>query len=626
MLAALILLAASPLSAQRPDEVPLYTIEQFMNTTTLFGASFSPDEQWVVVTSDESGVFNAYEIPVSGGEARPLTASTTDAVIALGYFPHDRRVLYSSDQGGNELNHLYVRGLDDAVTDLTPGEDFKARFYGWADDDESFFYGTNQRDQRYFDVYEMSLDTYQSELVYENTEGYEFADISPDESTLVLGKFNTLSDNDLYLLNRSTGELTLITPHEGFVSYEPNGFSLDGSKLYLATNEGSEFAYLAEHDIESGERTIVVQPEWDVMYSELSKQGTYRVIGINNDARTEIRVLRTSNGQLVGLADIPEGDITGVTISDSELIMAFYVSGDRSPANLYTYSFETGEVNQLTESMNPAIHRDHLVDSEIIRYPAWDGLEIPSLLFKPHEAGPGNPVPAVLWIHGGPGGQSRVGYSGLRQYLVNHGYALLAVNNRGSSGYGKTYYMLDDQRHGEHDLDDIVWSKRYLAQLGWVDTSRVVIMGGSYGGYLTLAGVTFRPEEFAAGVDLFGISNWVRTLENIPPWWESFREALYIEMGDPATDSERLRRISPLFHADQIVRPLMVLQGANDPRVLQVESDEIVEAVRANGGVAEYMVFEDEGHGFRNKENRIEAYRAIRIFLDRYVKGEIPRS
>lgn len=209
---------------------------------------------------------------------------------------------------------------------------------------------------------------------------------------------------------------------------------------------------------------------------------------------------------------------------------------------------------------------------------------------------------------------------------MNHGYALLAVNNRGSSGYGKTYYMLDDQRHGEHDLDDIVWSKRYLAQLGWVDTSRVVIMGGSYGGYLTLAGVTFRPEEFAAGVDLFGISNWLRTLENIPPWWESFREALYIEMGDPATDSERLRRISPLFHADQIVRPLMVLQGANDPRVLQVESDEIVEAVRANGGVAEYMVFEDEGHGFRNKENRIEAYRAIRIFLDRYVKGEIPRS
>ena len=181
---------------------------------------------------------------------------------------------------------------------------------------------------------------------------------------------------------------------------------------------------------------------------------------------------------------------------------------------------------------------------------------------------------------------------------------------------------MDDRKHGEADLDDVVASKKMLLDTGWVEQGKIGVLGGSYGGYLTLAALTFRPEEFAVGVDLFGISNWVRTLESIPPWWESFRDALYKEMGDPAEDGERLRRISPLFHADQIRRPLMVLQGANDPRVLKVESDEIVEAARANGVPVEYVVFDDEGHGFVNKANRQEAYEKTLKFLDTYLAGD----
>lgn len=205
---------------------------------------------------------------------------------------------------------------------------------------------------------------------------------------------------------------------------------------------------------------------------------------------------------------------------------------------------------------------------------------------------------------------------------MNHGYVVLAVNNRGSGGYGKSFEKQDDRRHGEADLDDLVWAKRYLAGVGYVDTARVAILGGSYGGYLTLAAVTFRPETFAAGVDFFGISNWVRTLRSIPPYWESFRTALYDELGDPnSADSVRLYRISPLFHADQIRKPLLVLQGANDPRVLKIESDQLVDAVRQRGGVAEYVVFPDEGHGFIKKENNIRAYRTALEFLDRYVKS-----
>ena len=199
---------------------------------------------------------------------------------------------------------------------------------------------------------------------------------------------------------------------------------------------------------------------------------------------------------------------------------------------------------------------------------------------------------------------------------------MLAVNNRGSSGYGKTFFQLDDLKHGEDDLLDCVEAKKFLASTGTVDEDRIGIIGGSYGGYMVLAALTFQPEEFAVGVDLFGISNWVRTLESIPAWWEAFREALYKELGNPATDMEYLRRISPIFHADKITKPLMVLQGANDPRVLKIESDEIVEAVRKNNVPVEYVIFDDEGHGFRKKENRIKGYSAILKFLDQYLKGE----
>jgi len=223
-------------------------------------------------------------------------------------------------------------------------------------------------------------------------------------------------------------------------------------------------------------------------------------------------------------------------------------------------------------------------------------------------------------VHGGPGDQSRVGYSELVQFLVNHGYAVYAINNRGSSGYGKTFYGMDDRKHGDADLDDCVASKKMLVDLGYVDPARIGILGGSYGGYMTLAALTFRPRAFAVGVDLFGVSNWLRTLLSIPPWWESERAELYKELGDPHADADYLRRISPLFFANQIERPLLVLQGENDPRVLKVESDEIVAAAKRRGVPVEYLVFPGEGHGISKKANQERAYQAVLDFLDRYLR------
>jgi dipeptidyl aminopeptidase/acylaminoacyl peptidase len=301
--------------------------------------------------------------------------------------------------------------------------------------------------------------------------------------------------------------------------------------------------------------------------------------------------------------------------------MAFYHNGSRSPNNLYVYDFAANKATRLTESLNPEINAADLVDARVIRYKSFDGLEIPGILYQPLGASPENKVPAIVLVHGGPGGQARTTYSAVVQFLTNHGYTVLDVTNRGSSGYGKTFFTADDRKHGREPLWDCVEAKKYLAALGYVDEKKIGIMGGSYGGYMVLAALSFKPEEFNVGVDIFGVSNWVRTLQSIPPYWESEKKALYAEIGDPTTQAQMLREISPLFHADKITKPLIVLQGTNDPRVIKPESDEIVEAIKKKSGVVEYVVFDNEGHGFTKKENEIRAYKAILDFLDRYLKG-----
>jgi len=302
--------------------------------------------------------------------------------------------------------------------------------------------------------------------------------------------------------------------------------------------------------------------------------------------------------------------------------MRLTIGTSTAPSNIYVYSFETKDLKKLTSTLNPEISPDDLAAAEVVRYRSFDSLEIPAIYYRPLAASASNRVPALVWVHGGPGGQSRVGYSALIQYLVNHGYAILAVNNRGSSGYGKTFYRMDDRNHGEGDLMDCIYGKKYLQTLNYIDEAKIGILGGSYGGFMTMAAMTFHPEEFNVGVDLFGVTNWLRTLKSMPPYWEAMRKALYAEMGDPFTaDSARLYNISPLFHAERIRNPVMVLQGANDVRVLQVESDEIVESMKKNNVPVEYVVFPDEGHGFMKKENEINGYGAVLKFLDTYLKG-----
>ncbi|MDJ0920583.1 MAG: S9 family peptidase [Henriciella sp.] len=609
-------------------DMPNYSAETFFQTTSFSlassdGHAFSVDGTRILGTSDASGVYNAVAIS-SDGSVTQLTNSETDAHFAQSFFPNDDRILVTADQGGNELTHVYVRELDGTLKDLTPGENVKASFGGWHESGDLFYLWTNERDPAAFDLYSYTTDGYARKRLFENP-GYNPGAISSDGRWAALDEVVTSADTDIHIvdMHAETPVPVLITEHqyEGAVAHSSYDFTEDSANLIYSTNEFGEFSQAWTYDVETGEKAPLIEADWDVSFVFESPSGRYQVSAINADALTDLTILDSETGEAVELKGVPEGELSQVRFSRDESRIVFGLNTDTSPRNLYHMALGEDAV-RLTDALNPAINEDHLVTATVERFESFDGVVIPGILYKPKQASAETPVPAMVWVHGGPGGQSTRGYNATIQHLVNHGYAIYAANNRGSSGYGKTFFHMDDRRHGEEDLMDIVKAGDYLRGLDWIDADKVGVMGGSYGGYITAAALAFHPEEFDVGINIFGVTNWLRTLESVPPWWGAIRGWLYNEMGDPATDSERLRAISPLFHAENIVKPMLVVQGANDPRVLQVESDEIVDAVRANGVPVEYVVFPDEGHGFRRRENKIAASDAYVDFLDTYLKAE----
>ena len=603
-------------------DITKYKIDAFFDNIAISGGYFSSSEDKLIFSSNESGIYNVYEVNINNGAVSQLTNSKKESFFIRSYVPGSDDFIYSADKGGNEISHLYLQKKEGEIIDLTPGENEKSSFYKWSKDNSILYYLSNKRDSRYFDLLKMSVNDWKSSVVYENKNNMSISSISGNEKFLLLSESITTSENKFFLLELSSGKITEISSTPA--SYSSAGFSIDDKSFFYITDAGKEFSYLMEYNIESEESSVLYETNWDVMYSYLSKGEKYRVIGINEDGKNTLKVYSKLDGKEIEFPSFKDGDILGLEFSESENKIRLSIGSSKMPNNLYVYDLDDKSLVKLTNSLNPKIDSKNLVNAKVIRYKSFDGLEIPAIFYEPLQASKNNKVPALVWVHGGPGGQSRMSFNPLIQYLNNQGYAILAVNNRGSSGYGKTFYKLDDKNHGENDLKDCLWGKKWLQELEYIDAEKIGIIGGSYGGYMTMAAMTFTPDEFKVGVNIFGVTNWIRTLKSIPAYWEAGRKALYNELGDPySADSIRLKKISPLFHANNIKNPVMVLQGANDPRVLQVESDEIVAEMQKNKVPLEYVVFDDEGHGFRKKENQLEGYRKIKEFLDYYLK-ELP--
>ena len=617
------LLAACNNEPAARKDVKQYTAVQLYNNKSIGGSAFNADETKILATANITGINNLYELSIADTTMAPLTRSTKESFYAVDYLPGSNKYLYSADQGGNENSHIYLQSPGDtAAKDLTPWMGSANSMFGWSADKKSIYISSNKRDPKYFDILKADTATWAFTMFFQNDSGYNASDISKSERYVTLNKSITTDKNEMYLYDRNAKTMKRIS-NDNEATWFSSGFEKNDSIMYYITNDGGEFSYLVKYNINSGAADKMFESKWDVGGMNLSENEKYHTIFINEDGKNKVLLFDHASNKPVDFPEIKDGDVKGVVISPTEKNMLLTVGSSRSPDNLYSYNFETKTLKQLTQTLNTEVDANDLVSAEVIRFKSFDGKEIPAIYYKPLTTSKENKVPALLWIHGGPGGQSRIGFSNSIQHLVNHGYAVLAVNNRGSSGYGKTFYKMDNKDHSNGDLKDCVWAKKWLQQQDYIDTAKIGIEGGSYGGCMVLGALAFHPDEFKVGVDLFGVANWPRTLKSIPPYWESFRKALYDELGDPFTaDSVRLKNISPLYNYQKIKKPLIVFQGMNDVRVLPVESEEIVAGVKKNNVPVEYVTYPNEGHGFAKKENQITTADRTLTFLDKYLKGD----
>ena len=622
-LALAVLLASCYNEPEARKDVKQYSAEQLFNNKSIGGGAFSSDESKILVHANTSGIFNLYEINIADTLMKPLTKSTKESFFSIDYVPGTNKYLYSADEGGNENAHIYLQSPGDtSARDLTPWPKSANSVYGWSDDKKSLFITSNKRNQSYFDLWKADTTGWNATLFYQNDSGYDPALISANERYIALTKSITTDKNEMYLYDRSNKMMKKIS-NDNEATWNPTGFEKNDSIFYYITNDGTEFSYVVKYNLNTGSSSKYFSDEWDVNFMAISEHEKYHTIFINADGKNKVLLFDHATNKPVDFPEIKDGDVKSVNISPTEKNMLLTVGSSRSPDNLYSYNFETKTLKQLTQTLNKEVDQNDLVSATVVRFKSFDGKEIPAIYYKPLTASKSNKVPALLWIHGGPGGQSRIGFSNSIQHLVNHGYAVLAVNNRGSSGYGKTFYKMDNKDHAGGDLKDCIWAKKWLQQQDYIDTAKIGIEGGSYGGCMVLGALAFHPDEFKVGVDLFGVANWPRTLKSIPPYWESFRKALYDELGDPfSADSVHLKNISPLYNYEKIKKPLIVFQGMNDVRVLPIESEEIVAGVKKNGVPVEYVTYPNEGHGFAKKENQITTSNKTLEFLDKYLKGD----
>jgi dipeptidyl aminopeptidase/acylaminoacyl peptidase len=599
-----------------------YTCAQFLSTAKISGLAFSPDEDRILFTSDASGILNAYEVSVSSRRQTQLTHSTTENIQSVSYFPKDRRILVSRDCGDVENSVLCVLHPDGNETRLTNRERVQTIFHDWSPDQKAFYVSTNERDAGFFDLYKIDAANYERTLLFQSADRYHFNAISSDEQLALFIKLKSMSKADVFLYDLSTKQMKSVTCDEGEVLNCLPVFDRDARAIYYISDKGSNYRHVRRCDLLTGESLCVETAPGDVGWTFFSSDYRRRITLLNEQQSTR-RVMRIHDELSGDESTVPgfsHDSITSAILSPSGGRLAFCVNGDRAPGNIYVHDFETELTTKLTESLNPAIAREELVESEVISFRSFDGLEIPCLLWRPRQATSMQKAPALVWVHGGPGGRMSKGYKGRIQYLLNHGYVVLGVNYRGSSGFGKEFLSADRRKHGREPLWDCLMAKKHLMTLDFVDASNIGIIGASFGGFMVLAALTFAPEEFSAGVDICGPSNFLSLADSLPPYWDV--KSFYDKLGDLEKGRDELKSISPVFYVDRIKRPLMILQGARDPRCPRDQSDEMVRAIRETGGKVEYMVFEDEAHGFRKRKNAICAFEAILKFLDSNLKGE----
>src|SRR5947209_3204457 len=587
------------------------------------GLAFTPDGEHVLFVSNLSGQFNLWRVPAEGGWPDQLSAFTDDTVRLMGVSSRDGTVAFCADHDGDEFHQIYLLepggGWPEKITDAPDVQHYVGGDC-FSPDGTKLAFAANARTPTDMEVWIRDLDTGEIQSLFGEGK-YSFpAGWSPDGTKLVALAFRNNSDSTLHLIDLESGEAPEVTPHEEDGLYLPGPWAADGSGFYLLSDESREFRGLAFYDVNTGSWDWVETPEADIEEVGISRDGRVLAWLVNENGWDMLKVRDLQTGRDLPDPDLPRGarpHLTGfqppVAVSADGARVAVILSGPRRPGEVWVVDTESGESRAVTESRIGGLREEDLVDVDLISYPSFAGRQIPAWLYRPEAEGK---VPVVLAIHGGPEAQERALYNPLYQYLLSRGIAVMATNIRGSTGYGKSYQRLIQRDWGGGDLKDWDHAVRWLHAQDWVDRDRIGVWGGSYGGFAVLSCVTRLPDYWAAAVDIFGPSNLVTFAKAVPPTWRRMMKKF---VGDPEEDVELLRERSPLTYIDNVRAPLLVIQGAKDPRVVKPESDQLVEKLRELGRTVEYAVLDDEGHGFTKRQNELKAMRSSAAWLERHL-------
>ena len=602
----------------------------FAVRTHMGNLAFSPDGTQIAYITNTSGQFNIWRQPVTGGWASQVTTFESETVRGLLWAPSGAIISLADANGSEQYQVFSIPAGGGAPTYFTNRPDVQHEISpeGLSPDGRLLAYSGNDRQPTDSDVLIRDLASGETQRALANGRYNFAANWSPDGRYLSIVDLRSNTDLHLWLLDTTTGETREVLPHDDEFTLVPGPWLPDSSGLYLVSDRGREFKGVARYSLQSDALEWVLTPEWDVEHLELSRDGRRMVWVLNESGRSQLYV-RDDEGTAQRVVGLPLGVIEQVRFTPDGQTLALRINSSTAPAEVYVVSFgpigtgETPRLRRLTYGMLGGLAPSDLIEPELITYHTFDGRQIPAWLYRPRGVSERHQAPVVLSIHGGPEAQERVEYRAFYQYLLSRGVGVLAPNIRGSTGYGVAYQKLIHRDWGGAELRDIEAAAHYLQGLSWVSQQRIGVYGGSFGGFATLSSVTRLPDYWAAAVDIVGPSNLLTFVRSVPPTW---RRMMATWVGDPEADEALLRERSPITYVDQVRAPLLVLQGANDPRVVKAESDQMVEHLRTLGREVEYIVFEDEGHGFAKRANQLRAYWLAAQFFDKHLHAHHPEE
>ena len=629
--------------AQPKGMPPIIDRELFFGDPEIVGAQISPDGKYIAFIKPFKGTRNIWvkRTEEAFEKAKPITADTNRPIPAYFWSRDGKYVLFVQDKGGDE--NFLVYAVDPSATpaagqevpaarNLTDAKGVNAQIYALPrTDPDAIYVGLNDRDQAWHDLYKVKISTGERTLVRKNTERIVGWTFDLKDKLRLASRSNDNGDTEI--LRVDDNGFTKVYSCNVFEECGPVRYHKDGQRVYFQTNKGAgiDLNQLELFDPATGKEELVESDPLkrvdigDVTFSEVTED-LVATSYIDDRARVYFKDRSFEADYNLLKKQFPEMEIDFASGTKDERLWLIDVGSDTDPGDTYLFDRNTKKLT-LQYHIREKLNRDYLAPMKAIRYNSSDGLEIPAYLTLPKGAEARN-LPLIAFPHGGPWARDNWGYDAFAQFWANRGYAVLQPNFRGSTGYGKKFIDAGNKQWGDKMQDDITWGVKYLVAQGIVDPKRVGIMGGSYGGYATLAGVTFTPDLYAAAVDYVGPSNLSTLLETIPPYWEAGRQLFYQRMGDPTTPAGKaqLDRQSPLNSANKIKTPLLVVQGANDPRVNKREADQIVIALRDRGFPVEYIVAPDEGHGFYRPVNNMAMFSQAEKFFAKYLGGRFQEA